>query len=199
MNKNLLKTTGGQDGRGARAGERTRLIWAAIISVLAMLGGCIGAAPPPSQAHVPQKLVPPDGEQVLATLAAVGVQVYECRAVKDSSRQYEWAFVAPEADLFDRGGMKVGRHYAGPHWEARDGSRVVGAVKEKVQARAGDAVPWLLLAARSAGPEGAFSKVTSIQRVRTLGGNAPQDGCSQATQGASARVPYSADYVLFSR
>ena len=117
---------------------------------------------------------------------AKGVQIYECRDAK-------WVFVAPEADLFDRSGRKIGRHYAGPTWEAADGSKVVGAVKER--ADAAGAIPWLILSTKSAGPDGAFSKVTSIQRLSTSGGVAPSGACAEA--GAKARVPYTADYYFF--
>jgi len=60
-----------------------------------------------------------------------------------------------------------------------------------------NAIPWLLLAARSVGPEGSFSKVTSIQRVNTVGGVAPTAGCSRATAGTPARINYTADYYFF--
>lgn len=115
---------------------------------------------------------------------AKGVQIYECRDAK-------WVFIAPEADLFDRGGRKIGTHYAGPTWEAADGSKVIGAVKER--ADAGGAIPWLILSAKSVGPDGAFSKVTSIQRLSTTGGVAPVGSCQT---GAQARVPYTADYYF---
>jgi hypothetical protein len=59
------------------------------------------------------------------------------------------------------------------------------------------AIPWLLLGAKSVGPDGSFSKVTSIQRVNTTGGAAPTSGCSKATAGTPARVPYTADYYFF--
>jgi hypothetical protein len=36
--------------------------------------------------------------------------------------------------------------------------------------------------------------VTFVQRVGTSGGNAPSGGCSEATVGAIARVPYRAVY-----
>ncbi|HXD53069.1 MAG TPA: DUF3455 domain-containing protein, partial [Burkholderiales bacterium] len=90
-------------------------------------------------------------------------------------------------------------HYAGPHWESNDGSKIVGAVKANSPAAAPDAIPWLLLGAKSVGPEGAFSKVTSVQRVNTVGGIAPKTGCSQATAGAPARVNYTADYYFLTR
>jgi len=128
---------------------------------------------------------------------AKGVQIYECRAKKDQVGEYEWAFVAPEADLFDARGIRIGRHYAGPHWESTDGSKILGTVKERIDAPMANAIPWLLLAARSVGPEGSFSKVTSIQRVNTVGGVAPRAGCSQATAGAPARIDYTADYYFF--
>jgi hypothetical protein len=106
--------------------------------------------------------------------------------------------VAPEADLFDARGNRAGRHYAGPHWEATDGSKILGTVKERADAPVGDAIPWLLLAAKSVGSEGSFSKVTSIQRVNTMGGVAPKTGCAQAAAaGAPARISYTADYYFF--
>jgi len=145
---------------------------------------------------VPDNLKPAAGESLAFPLAAKGVQIYECRAKKDQSG-FEWAFVAPEAELFDRSGTKVGKHYAGPHWESNDGSKVVGTVKERADAPAAGAIPWLLLAAKSDGPEGAFSKVTSVQRLNTAGGAAPGTACSQANAGEKARVPYTADYYLF--
>jgi hypothetical protein len=128
---------------------------------------------------------------------AKGVQIYVCRMKKDEAGAYEWAFVAPEADLFDRRGKRIGRHYAGPHWEATDGSKIVGTVKERTDAPSPDAIPWLLLTAQSVGPAGSFSEVTSIQRVNTTGGVAPKEGCSSAAAGASERVGYTADYYFF--
>ena len=168
------------------------------LAVAALAAGCAGIQAQQAM-PIPAKLQPASTERVLATVPAVGVQIYECRAVKDKAGQFEWAFVAPEADLFDRTGAKIGRHYAGPHWESADGSRIAASVTERAPAASADAIPWLLLAARTAGPDGAFSKVSSIQRVNTLGGNAPKTGCAQASAGASARVPYSADYVFFVR
>jgi hypothetical protein len=146
---------------------------------------------------VPDKLKPSAHEALAMIVPAKGVQIYECRAGKDSERQYDWAFVAPEAELFDAQGTRIGRHYGGPHWEANDGSKIVGTVKERADAPASDAIPWLLLATKSVGGEGSFSNITSIRRVDTAGGAAPKTGCSQRTLGTSARVAYTADYHLF--
>jgi hypothetical protein len=146
-----------------------------------------------------QDLQPSSTEHLLMTLQAAGVQVYQCRLARDNPSQHEWAFVAPEADLYNGSGQRVGRHYAGPTWEALDGSRVVGTVKGRLPAKSPDSIPWLLLSARPETPAGAFTKVTSIQRLDTVGGGVPRETCGAANAGASARVPYSAQYVLYSR
>ena len=125
--------------------------------------------------------------------------IYECQAKKDQTDDYEWAFVAPEADLFDAGGTRIGRHYAGPHWESTDGSKILGTAKAHADAPAADAIPWLLLAAKSDGPEGSFSKFTNVQRLGTVGGVAPKTGCSQATVGTPVRINYTAEYYFFAR
>jgi Protein of unknown function (DUF3455) len=167
----------------------------AFLLVTLTAGAC--AAPSRSMVEVPAKLKPGANESLAMILSAKGVQIYECRARKDQVGGYEWAFVAPEADLFDARGNRTGRHYAGPHWEATDGSKILGTVKERADAPGGEAIPWLLLAAKSVGSEGSFSKVTSIQRVNTVGGVAPKAGCSQAAAGTSARINYTADYYFF--
>ena len=163
---------------------------------MVLSGGCASPQLTPS-ANVPDKLKPAANESVAMIVPAKGVQIYECRARKDPVGGYEWAFVAPEADLFDTRERRIGRHYGGPHWEAVDGSKIVGAVKERADAPVAAAIPWLLLAAKSVGPEGSFSKVTSIQRVNTAGGAAPEAGCSATATGKSARIPYTADYYFF--
>jgi len=137
--------------------------------------------------QVPASLQPAN-ESLAQVVPARGVQIYECRDAK-------WVFVAPQADLFDRYGRKIGTHYAGPAWEAADGSKVIGAVKARADAPQAGAIPWLLLSTRSVAGEGAFSKVSSIQRVSTTGGVAPAGACAES--GARARVPYSADYYFF--
>ncbi|MBL8525209.1 MAG: DUF3455 domain-containing protein, partial [Betaproteobacteria bacterium] len=129
---------------------------------------------------------------------AKGVQIYECRARKDKSG-HEWVFMAPEADLYDTKGNLIGRHGAGPHWEAIDGSRVKAVVKSRADAPEAGNIPWLLLAATQDGPEaGLFSKTTSIQRVNTVGGVAPANSCAGSNVGQQARVHYRADYYFFS-
>ena len=157
---------------------------------------CAIAQGPAPNVTVPDKLKPSTNESVAMIVAAKGVQIYECRTSQNQAGAYEWAFVAPEAELFDSSGNKIGRHYAGPHWEASDGSKIVGTVKERADAPQANAIPWLLLTAKSIGADGTLSKITSVQRVNTVGGAAPQTGCSQSAAGTIVRIPYTADYYF---
>src|SRR5262245_57642068 len=149
---------------------------------VAALAGCA------SSVQVPEALKPASSESLKRVVPAKGVQIYECR-------EGRWLFVAPEADLFDSQGHVIGRHYAGPTWEAiGDGSKVVGKVKSRADAPIANAIPWLLLSTKSVGGQGYFADVTSIQRVATTGGSAPAGDCSH---GEKARVDYTADYYFF--
>ena len=169
-----------------------------IVSSLSLLvAACSSVQTPTAGVNVPDQLKPRSNESLALIVPAQGVQIYECRAEKGQAGAYEWAFVAPEAVLFDTSGTKIGRHYAGPHWESADGSKIVGTVKGRANAPQADAVPWLLLETRSVGAQGSFGKITSIQRVNTVGGVAPRAGCSQAAVGTPARIPYTADYYFF--
>ena len=175
-----------------------RILKIAALAAPVALAACVSPGPSPRTVSVPENLRTATAESLAMVVPAKGVQIYECRAKKDQTG-YEWAFVAPEADLFDVRGNKIGRHYGGPHWEADDGSKIIAAVRERADAPAADAIPWLLLAAKSVGPDGSFRHVSSIQRVNTVGGVAPKNGCSQAAAGQSARVNYTADYYFFTR
>ena len=169
-----------------------------IAAFLAPVAVAACATPQATVVTVPDNLRAGASESLALIVPAKGVQIYECRATKDGTG-YEWAFIAPEADLFDTRGKKIGRHYAGPHWEAADGSKIVGSVTERADAPAADAIPWLLLAAKSVGTPGSFTEVASIQRVNTIGGVAPRTGCSKGEAGKAARISYTADYYFFTR
>jgi uncharacterized protein DUF3455 len=151
---------------------------------------------------VVRPIVPPQldvaADQPLALQArATGFQIYTCAAGKDAA-QFAWALKAPEADLFDGAGRKIGRHYAGPTWEAVDGSKVGAAVKARADAPDANAVPWLLLAATSNAGSGVLAHVASIQRLNTSGGTAPAQLCDDTHAGEERRVPYTATYYFYS-
>jgi hypothetical protein len=168
-----------------------------VLILLAAVTAACSSLQPSTASNIPDQLKAGANESLAMIVPAKGVQIYECRARKDQGG-YEWAFVAPEAELFDASGKRIGRHFAGPHWESTDGSSIVGSLKARADAPAAGAIPWLLLGAKSVGAQGSFSKVTSVQRVNTKGGLAPAGGCSQVAAGTPARVPYTADYYFFS-
>jgi hypothetical protein len=134
---------------------------------------------------------------VLLTAAAKGVQIYQCAAANDSA--FAWSLTGPDAELFDDRGTKIGKHYAGPTWEAADGSKVVAKKKAQFDAPGADAVPWLLLEAKSTEGHGIMNAVQSVQRIATRGGKSPATGCDAAHVSAEVRVPYEATYVFFGK
>ena len=146
---------------------------------------------------VPASLRAPATEILSREAHAVGVQIYQCSAHKADPARFEWVFKAPEAELFDRFGTKVGSHYAGPTWEANDGSKVVGDVTARENAPDAGAIPWLLLTAKASSGEGVFGQIRSIQRLETVGGKAPGEGCDQTQVGKEARIAYRARYFFF--
>src|SRR5260370_167982 len=73
---------------------------------------------------IPAPLRVPTNSVLTLRAHAAGVQIYQCRADKDDAARIAWSLKEPEADLFDHAGNKIGKHYAGPTWEATDGSKV---------------------------------------------------------------------------
>jgi hypothetical protein len=144
--------------------------------------------------EIPSQLEPPAGEQLLLQVHAKGDQVYTC---KSDAGQFAWTLKAPDARLFDKEGKLFGKHFAGPSWEANDGSRVTGKAVANSPSPDGDSIPWLLVTVVSHDGSGVLSRVTSIQRVNTKGGKAPATGCDASHVGSEIRVAYSADYRFF--
>lgn len=159
-----------------------------------LMTACVGL----QHIHVPEALKPGADQALAMTVAAIGAQVYECKAtLRKGAVDHEWVFLAPEADLFDKQGQRIGHHGASPYWQAADGSQVRGTLEARADAPIAGAIAWLLLSTRASGPEGRFSRVTSIQRVNTLGGVPPALPCAGDNLGRSVRVAYSADYHLY--
>jgi hypothetical protein len=147
---------------------------------------------------VPDALKVSENETLSFAAKAMGVQIYECRAKTTDATDYEWVLNAPEADLFDLQGKRIGRHYGGPTWEGIDGSKVIAEVKARELSSETNAIPWLLLVAKKHEGNGAFSRVSSIQRLETLGGKAPAGGRDRSKLGTEVRVPYTAVYYFYS-
>jgi len=144
--------------------------------------------------QVPPVIQPPAGEHLLFQVHAKGDQVYTC---KNDAAQFTWTLKAPDAQLFDKDGKPFGKHFAGPSWEARDGSRVTGKAVANAPSPDADSIPWLLVNILSHDGSGVLSRATTIQRLNTKGGKAPASGCDASHVGQEVRVPYSADYLFY--
>ena len=166
------------------------------VSIVVLLAG-FSTVKAGTMSEVPEALKVPATQVLSLETQAAGVQIYECKASKDDSTRFEWAFKAPEAELFDSAGKMIGKHYAGPTWESNDGSKVVGEVKARDNGPDPNAIPWLLMSAKSTSGSGIFSQTQSIQRLHTVGGKAPVEGCIKAQVGKEARVTYKAKYSFY--
>jgi hypothetical protein len=144
--------------------------------------------------QVPPQIQAPANEKLLLQVHAKGDQVYTC---KEGVTEFAWTLKAPDAQLFDKDGKPFGKHFAGPSWEASDGSRVVGKAVANAPSPDADSIAWLLVNIVSHEGTGVLSRVTSIQRINTKGGKAPASGCDSVHAGQEIRVPYSADYVFY--
>jgi hypothetical protein len=171
---------------------------AGIAGLLAILCACAFAQTRAEPATaIPPRLQAPAGQTLVLAARAQGVQIYVCGVDKNDATQWHWIFKAPEAELFDAQGEKIGTHYAGPTWEALDGSRVVGEVVARDDGPDPGAIPWLLLASKMRSGNGELENVQSIQRVLTVGGKPPATGCSKEHEGETARSPYAATYYFY--
>jgi hypothetical protein len=146
---------------------------------------------------IPDLLNVPDAGVLVLKARGEGVQIYQCKSAPDGAGAFQWVFQAPEADLVNDQGQKIGKHYGGPTWEANDGSRVVGQLQQHVDAPTPSAIPWLLLKAKSNEGTGIFKDVSYIQRLDTEGGKAPASGCDSQNAGAQARLHYAANYYFY--
>jgi hypothetical protein len=185
----------------AAMSRRTLLRGLTSLFALALIMGFAGPAfaqgTPAATGEIPANLTAPAGNVLLFELEARGDQIYTCEAKPDDATAYIWTFKAPEAELFNKRGELAGTHFAGPTWQGFDGSSVVGAVLERSDSPDTGAIPWLLLEAKDHAGSGAFSTITYVQRLDTVGGTAPAEGCDEAQEGKEVRVPYEATYAFY--
>jgi len=181
-----------------RFNRHGRLLAAGIVAVAAA-GSLAQSAEAKRVPAVPGDVKVAAGNTMFLIANAVGVQIYSCNATAAGPT---WGFVAPRADLFDKHGKLVIKHFGGPTWQFTDGSSVVGRLVKPVTVDP-TAIPWLLLegATTSAGPDGdRLAGTTFIQRIATVGGIAPAAAlCNAATVGARVEVPYTADYTFWKK
>ena len=158
---------------------------------LALLVSAVLLASTAMAQDIPAKLQPPPGATMIGAYQAKGVQIYICATHGAAT---EWTLKAPEAQLVDVKGAVFAKHYAGPTWEAVDGSKAVGKVMEMVPSPTAGAIPWLLLSTEPSG-QGVLANARFAQRVKTTGG-AVQSAACPAT-GAEQRIPYTAEYIFY--
>jgi hypothetical protein len=167
---------------------RQQASWHALAPALCAPAVCailLGTA----SAQVPDAIAAP-GESVVATFHAEGAQIYDCKP--DAGGKLTWVFREPIATLL-LDGKTVGRHYAGPNWEASDGSAVTGKAVANVPGTTPGDIPWLKLEVTAHRGTGTLSGVTTVQRVNTRGG-VTSGACERA--GAYFSAPYAADYIF---
>jgi len=175
-----------------------RLVAVALVAAAALsLAQAVQARPPAPD--VPGTIAVEEGHKPFLSLDAEGVQIYGCAAAGET---YRWALLAPRADLVDKNGTLVVTHFAGPSWQANDGSVVKATLERRVNVDP-TAIDWLVLRVTDTGPGdrgGRLGGATFIQRIDTAGGLAPAPRtCNAASVGAVEEIPYTAVYVFWKR
>jgi hypothetical protein len=86
---------------------------------------------------------------------------------------------------------------------ARPGNTLTGAKSPgkaiaKVDSPQADSIPWLLVTATGHSGNGAFTRVNTIQRIHTQGGQPPAAAdCNPSKQNNEAKSAYTADYYFY--
>ncbi|WP_395672471.1 DUF3455 domain-containing protein [Inquilinus sp.] len=163
-----------------------------------LLCGALPAAAAPAP-----DLPSPADARLLFTAAATGVQIYRSA---DTGGALHWELEAPLARL--TGPRLAGQdgqdvtiyHYAGPSWEAADGSKVArDPAVPVVSAPPADPadIPALLIAVAADPAAGILDHVAYVERLATHGGAAPATPPARA--GTRIGVPYTATYAFFAK
>jgi hypothetical protein len=150
-----------------------------------------------AQDAVPAALAPPAGYKAVFTAKARGVQIYT--SATEAGSAPKWTLEAPLAELTAHG--HIIHHYAGPSWEADDGSKVVRDKDTPVTTvpskDASKDIPWLLIKVSAIPAPGMLGKVGYVQRISTSGGVAP--ATPPKRDGTKVGVPYTATYVFYAK
>jgi len=172
---------------------------------------------------VPANIQVEAGNTVFLKGRARGTQNYVCLP---SGTAFAWTFFSPQATLFfdfklfgNDISQQIITHFLSPNpdengtppratWQSSlDTSAAWARVAPDGSSSdpnfvAKNAIPWLklLVVGKQRGPTGGdtLANTSFIQRLNTSGGVAPGTGCSEAANvGATALVPYTADYFFY--
>ena len=171
---------------------RIRIHEPAFVAALAVVSLAFSFSVPAQQ--VPQQLQPPATEQLLLQVHAKGDQIYTC---KGDAAQFAWALEGPDAQLFDKDGKSFGKHFAGPSWEAQDGSRVTGKAVAHAPAPDADSIPWLLVNIVGHQGSGVLHPRDNHPAPQHQRRQSAPTGCDASDAGREVRVAYSADYLCY--
>ncbi|HMK59513.1 MAG TPA: DUF3455 domain-containing protein [Dissulfurispiraceae bacterium] len=175
----------------------TRKLMAELFIAFLLITLCHPDITTSAETQMPEDLKVPSDQSFMLEAQGIGVQIYKCMVNKNDSAKFEWVFQRPEADLLDNAGRMIGKHYAGPTWESRDGSQVLGEIVSSYNSPESNSIPWLLLRAKKNIGTGDFSNIVSIQRINTFGGKAPSEECLKRQLDREIRVPYKALYYFY--
>jgi hypothetical protein len=172
--------------------------------------------PPP----VPDGLEVDTGNDVFLLGRGVGTQNYVCSPCDPTKPNcplgVAFTLFTPQATLFDDQEEQLITHFSSPNplengiirvtWQdSRDTSTVWASVVKAVMVKE-DSIPWVKLNVKDtgtqAGPTGGdrLTKTTFIQRVNTVGGLAPSEGCQSSLDlGHQAFIHYTADYFFYKK
>jgi hypothetical protein len=173
-------------------GRRLILAVIAAFPLLANVGTSAAAEAVPAELQ-------PAGYKLLFTAKASGVQIYT--SVAEAGNPAIWVLEAPLARLTDHRRKLAAYHYAGPSWEAPDGSKVTRdqdtPVKLAPAPNAAADISWLLIKVTADPAAGVLRKVGYVQRIKTHGGAAP--ATAPVRTGTKIGVPYTATYAFYTK
>src|SRR5688500_13169021 len=102
-----------------------RLLVIGLVAVASALSLTQVAHARPPVPEVPTAIQVDEGNKVFLVSHAVGVQIYTCNGST-------WSSAVPRANLYGKNGHLIITHFGGPTWQAKDGSRAVGTVVDRV-------------------------------------------------------------------
>ncbi len=174
-----------------------------VFIILLLCVGCFAQSQSdaPKAPMVPMSIATPEGHSPFFKVHAKGFQDYACSSAKGAPG---WTLTGPDAQLYGEKSEPIGKHFAvqgfgagaSPSWKLDDGSEIVGEKISAVDAPDGKGVQWLLLKVIQNQKKGILADALYVQRVETVGGKPPAEGCTASTVGAKTQSPYTAEYYF---